>query len=174
MKAIRFVPLRDQERSAFSCGEPSLDVYLKTQAGQDMRRGFAAVIAAVHAGAPDIVLGYYSLSAASIDLTLLPEYIRRTMPRYGQAPAALLGRLATDAGIRGQGLGALLLANALLRAYTSELAWAVFLVSAQHEHAAAFYRHFGFSSFSHEALYLWLTRLEVQKLRPSGSRAAVQ
>ena len=168
MNAIRFEPLQTQKRSAFSCGEPSLDAYLKTQAGQDMRRGFATVIVAVHADVPDAVLGYYSLSAASIDLALLPQNIQRTMPRYGQTPAALLGRLATDTRVQGQDLGALLLADALLRACNSELAWAVFLVSAKNERAAAFYRHFGFSSFSHEPLYLWLTRQQVQKLPGAG------
>jgi ribosomal protein S18 acetylase RimI-like enzyme len=164
MQAIRFEPLHAQEVSTFSCGESSLDAYLKTQAGQDIRRGFATVIVAVHASTPNIVLGYYSLSAASIDLTLLPENIRRKMPRYGQAPAALLGRLATDASVHGRGLGSLLLADALLRAYKSELAWTVFLVRAKNDHAAAFYRHFGFSSFGHEPLYMWLTRQEIQKL----------
>jgi GNAT superfamily N-acetyltransferase len=164
MNPIRFELLQEHDRSAFSCGEPTLDAYLKTQAGQDMRRGFATVIVAVNADTPNTVLGYYSLSAASIDLTLLPENARRKMPRYGHVPAALLGRLATDACVQGRGLGALMLADALLRAYKSELAWAVFLVSAKHENAAAFYRHFGFSSFSHEPFFMWLTRQEVQKL----------
>lgn len=164
MKTIRFESLQAQDRSAFACGESILDAYLKTQAGQDIRRGFATVIVAVHADAPDTVLGYYSLSAASVDLTLLPENIRRKMPRYGQVPAALLGRLATDTSVQGRGLGALLLADALLRAYKSELAWTVFLVSAKNDQAAAFYRHFGFSSFSHEPRYMWLTRGEIQKL----------
>jgi GNAT superfamily N-acetyltransferase len=162
---LHIEPLREQKRSSFSSGEPQLDAYLKTQAHQDMRRGFATVIVASMPEKPDIVSGYYSLAATSIDLTYLPEDVRRKMPRYGQVPAALLGRLAVDSSLQGLGIGALLLANALLRACKSELAWAIFLVKAKQEKAAVFYQHFGFSSFSHEPLFLWLTRQEAEKLQ---------
>jgi ribosomal protein S18 acetylase RimI-like enzyme len=156
--------LRTQDRSVFSCGDAGLDDYLKKQARQDMRRGYATVIAASYPEAADVVIGYYSLAATSMDLTSLPGDMRRKMPRYGQVPATLLGRLAVDMRAQGQGHGALLLADALVRAHKSELAWAVFLVRAKHEKAAAFYGHFGFTSFSHKPLLLWLTRNQVQKL----------
>lgn len=35
----------DLDKSGFACGEPALDAYLKKQAGQDMKRGFATVVA---------------------------------------------------------------------------------------------------------------------------------
>lgn len=159
-----FEVLADHDTAAFYSGEDTLDRYLRTQAGQDMRRGFATAIVAVRPDAPRQVQGFYTVSAASLDLTELPDTLRRKLPRYGQVPAALLGRLAVASDKQGQGLGALLLADALLRTYRSELAWAVFLVRAKSTQAAAFYRHFEFSPLHGNPLLLWITRQQVKKL----------
>jgi len=153
----------NQDRSGFFCGEDALDRYLKTLASQDMRRGFSNVVVAMRPDSP-VIQGYYTLSAASVDLANLPEALRRKMPRYGQVPAVLLGRLAVSRDAQGQGLGARLLADAMMRAVRSDLVWAVFIVKAKNERAAAFYRHFDFCPFGHEPLLLWLTRRQVQVL----------
>ena len=154
------------DRTGFTCGDETLDQYLKTQAGQDMRRAFANVIVAVKPGSNDIC-GYYTLSAASVDLTSLPDTLRGKLPRYGQVLAVLLGRLAVAQTAQGQGLGALLLADAVKRANRSELGWAVLMIKAKHDQAAAFYHHFGFHSFAHDQLLLWATRGELKKLTES-------
>ncbi len=151
------------DRAGFACGDDALDQYLKTQAGQDMRRGFANVIVAVKPGGGELC-GYYTLSAASVDLTSLPDKLRNKLPRYGQVPAVLLGRLAVAQNLQGQGLGALLLADAIKRSDRSELGWAVLLIKAKHEQAASFYHHFGFQGFAHDRLLLWATRGELKKL----------
>lgn len=151
------------DRASFACGETALDQYLKTQAGQDLRRGFASVIVGVKRGSSDICV-YYTLSAASVDLTSLPESLRNKLPRYGQVPAVLLGRLAVTLDAQGQGLGALLLADAVKRSTHSGLGWAVLMIKAKHERAAAFYQHFGFRSFAHDSLLLWATRQELKGL----------
>jgi GNAT superfamily N-acetyltransferase len=151
------------DRGNFTCGDEALDRYLATQAGQDMRRGLANVIVAAKPGEASI-LGYYTLSAASVDLTALPESSRRKLPRYGQVPAVLLGRLAVRTRTQGRGLGSLLLADAIGRALRSELGWAVFLVKAKHERAAVFYRHFGLAGVSDDSLLLWITRKEAERL----------
>jgi len=151
------------DRAGFTSGEAALDQYLKTQASQDMRRGFANVIVGVKPGSSNIC-GYYTLSAASVDLTHLPETLRNKLPRYGQVPAVLLGRLAVSQAAQGQGLGSLLLADAVKRAERSELGWAVLIIKAKHDQAAAFYHHFGFHSFAHDQLLLWATRQELKRL----------
>ena len=151
------------DRSGFSCGEEALDRYLVTQAGQDMRRGFANVIVVTRCDTAAI-LGYYTLSAALIDLTDLPEDLRGKMPRYGQVPAVLLGRLAVAESCQGQGYRAILLADAIKWALRSELAWAIFLVKAKHEQAATFYKHLGLASFAHDSLLLWVTRKDIEKI----------
>ena len=153
-------------RTGFTCGDEALDRYLHTQAGQDMRRGFANVVVAVKPDSNDIS-GYYTLSAASVDLTSLPDSLRNKLPRYGQVPGVLLGRLAVAKSAQGQGLGALLLADAVKRSERSELGWAVLLIKAKHEQAAAFYHHFGFHGFAHDQLLLWATRQELKGLAGS-------
>ncbi|MDR1922304.1 MAG: GNAT family N-acetyltransferase [Candidatus Adiutrix sp.] len=151
------------DRAGFISGEAALDQYLKTQASQDMRRGLANVVVAAKPGSNEIC-GYYTLSAASVDLTDLPESLRGKLPRYGQVPAVLLGRLAVAQKAQGQGLGALLLADAVKRADRSELGWAALTIKAKHDKAASFYRRFGFHSFPHEPLLLWGSRRELKAL----------
>lgn len=167
---LRLEPLRvdsgGQDRTRFCCGDETLDRYLSAQAGQDMRRGFANVIVAVKPGS-EMILGYYTLSAASANLGDLPDTLKSKLPRYGQVPAVLLGRLAVDISAQKQGIGALLLADAVKRAYGSELAWALFLVKAKNTRASDFYRYFGFASFTHEPLWLWITRRGIVRLLES-------
>lgn len=154
------------DRAGFSCGDEALDRYLMTQAGQDMRRGFANVIVATKPDS-ETILGYYTLSAASANLEDLPDTLTSRLPRYGQVPAVLLGRLAVDLSAQKRGFGALLLADAVKRAHSSELAWALFLVKAKNERASDFYRHFGFAAFAREPLWLWSTRKEIDSLLSS-------
>ena len=75
--------------TAFSCGIPALDHYLARRAGQDVRRRIARVFVCT-AGGADAVLGFYTLSALSIDVTSLPERLSRKLPRH-PVPCALIG-----------------------------------------------------------------------------------
>ena len=91
------------DRAAFSCGVDALDRYLKTQAGQDVRRRIANCFVAVSAGSAQVA-GFYTLAAASIPLTALtPDQVRK-LPKYPVLPAALLGRLAVDTRHAGESL----------------------------------------------------------------------
>lgn len=154
---------KTHERGQFRCGEDALDRYLKEQAGQDMKRHCSTVVGAAK---PDsrAVLGYYAVSSAIVRLDGLPEPERKRLPRYEHIPAVLLGRLAVAEQEKGQGLGSLLLADAVTRACRSDIAWAVFIVKAKHEKAAAFYRHFGFRPFTGDPLLLWNTRKAISSI----------
>lgn len=72
----------DMDRSGFACGETALDSCLQKLAGQDMKRGFATVIVARAETAPNKIIGYYTLSAASVFLDNVSEELARKMPRY--------------------------------------------------------------------------------------------
>lgn len=152
------------DRRGFSCGEPALDAYLHKQAGQDMRRGFATVIAARQSMSPEKVVGYYTLSAASILLNSLPNETARKMPRYPSVPAIRLGRLAVDISKQKQHVGSLLVMDALRRACRNELAWAIFLVDAKSEKSAVFYEKFLFQHFQENSLALWMVRKNAEKI----------
>lgn len=154
----------DLDRSGFACSEPALDIYLQKQAGQDMKRGFATVVAARESSSPDVIVGFYTLCAASILLTALPEDTARKMPRYPSVPAIRLGRLAVASSVQGRHIGSLLVMDALRRACRNELAWAAFLVDAKSEKAAVFYEKFLFQRFSENRLALWMHRKQAEAL----------
>jgi GNAT superfamily N-acetyltransferase len=152
------------DRRNFSCGTPELDTYLHRQANQDVARGFATVVLARAMDDPETILGYYAFSAASVPVVALPVEISGKMPRYRNVPAMLLGRLAAALFMQGRRIGSLLLFDALRRACVSEIAWAIFLVDAKNERAAAFYKKFRFLRFHHAPHSLWVTRKQAESL----------
>ena len=129
-------------RAAFSCGVEALDAYLRKQAGQDVSKHVAAAFVITPNGVT--IAGFYTLSAHIVNLGDLPDHIAKKLPRYPNVPATLLGRLAVSQDFRGQGLGELLLLDALKRVLGSirEVASAVVVVDAKDERAREFYvRH---------------------------------
>jgi GNAT superfamily N-acetyltransferase len=102
------------ERTSFVRGQPALDDWLKLRAGQFDRKGLARTFVAVRP-APTQVLGYYALSSHRVRFDALPEDQAKGLPKI-DVPVILLGRLAVERTMQGQGLGSFLLIDALLRA----------------------------------------------------------
>lgn len=136
----------EHDRAAFACGVDSLDRYLKTQASQDVRRKANAVFVLVAGEAPQTILGYFTLCATAIEQGDVPEAARKFLPRYPLVSATLLGRLAVSVARQGGGLGGILLAHALQRAYASAntVGASMVVVDAIDERACAFYAAHGF------------------------------
>lgn len=154
----RVEPLSKQhDRSAFSSGIEPLDRYLREQARQDARKRVAAPFVLCE-GKSNQVLGYYTLSALSIDIGAWPDDVAKKLPKYPLVPATLLGRLAIDARLRGKGIGEHLLIDALRRALAAsrEVASVAVIVDAKDEGAVAFYGHYEFISFADEPSRLFL------------------
>lgn len=144
---FRLEPLGKQhDRAAFSCGEQSLDQYLKTQASQDMRRKANAVFVMVGADAPAQIIGYFTLCAYTLTQNTVPEAARKYIPRYPLVSATLIGRLAVNKGNQGRGNGAILLVRALRKAYenASVVGSSMIVVDALDERATRFYEAHGF------------------------------
>ena len=155
--AFTIEPLsRRHDRAAFSSGLPELDHYLTRQAGQDVRRRIARVFVCT-AGDADAVLGFYTLSALSIDLTSPPERRSRKLPRH-PVPCALVGRLAIDRSAHGRGLGRMLLADAVVRtvAASDTVAMHALIVDAANADAKRFYERFGFMPLTNDPMRLFL------------------
>jgi len=154
------------DRAAFSCNAEPLDRYLKVTSIDDMGRKVAQVRVICE---PDstVVIGYYSLSATSIELNDLPEKIKKKMPHYNTLPAVLLGRLAVDSKYQGQGVGRRLLVDALRRCFRvseSEMGAIAVLVDAKDENAARFYEHCGFQRFLEGELRLFIPMSKIQPM----------
>ena len=139
---LAIAPLNDtHDRAAFACGVESLDRYLHTQAGQDVRRRANGVFVLSERAAPRTVLGYYTLCATALGPGGIPDAARKHLPRYPLVSATLIGRLAVASGLQGRRLGAVLLADALKRALASAgtVGSSMVVVDAIDESAAEFY-----------------------------------
>jgi predicted GNAT family N-acyltransferase len=134
------------DRAGFTCGLESLDRYLKTQAGQDVRRKANAVFVLGLETEPERVFGYYTLCAMAISQGEVPEAARKHVPRYPLVSCTLIGRLAVAKDQQGQRLGSILLADALQRAFesASTVGSSMVKVDALDEAAAGFYAAHGF------------------------------
>ena len=158
---------KHHDRSRFQCGSASLDRYLQQQARQDAEKRVAApFVALLPRGEDPRVLGYYTLSASLPPLGNLPDDITRKLPRYPQLPVTLLGRLAVDQTMKGQGLGEFLLLDALHRSLASaaQIAAMAVIVEAKDDAAAAFYRHFSFIALQANPRRLFLPMKTVAQL----------
>ena len=108
-------PLADHhDRAGFHCGKPPLDDWIRRSVGQYQRRDLARAYVLVRPGQPR-VHGYYAISNRHIDFAHLPPSRVKKLPRSLPLPAVLIGQLAVDQGVQGQGLGDVLLADALRR-----------------------------------------------------------
>lgn len=147
---------RRHDRAAFACGLLELDRYLAHQASQDIRRRITRVFVCT-AGQANAVLGFYTLSALSIDLASLPDELSRKLPRH-PVPCALIGRLAVDRSMHGRGLGRMLLADALKRTVAAgeTVAMHALIVDAANEEAKRFYERFGFAPLTDDPMRLFL------------------
>lgn len=146
-KGYRLEPLgKFHARDAFFCGVESLDLYLKTQASQDMRRKANAVFVLVQPEAPRTVLGYFTLCSYGLLPGIIPDEARKHIPRYPFVSATLLGRLAVQKELQGQGIGSILLAQALQKAYENAdiVGSTMVVVDALDDSAARFYAAHGF------------------------------
>jgi GNAT superfamily N-acetyltransferase len=143
----RVEPLgREHNRAEFACGVESLDVYLRTQASQDVRRKANAVFVMAPEERPAWIAGYFTLCAFGLSPGAIPEEARRFLPRYPLVSATLMGRLAVHSELQGRGLGAMLLATALRKAYENAdvVGSSMVVVDAIDEKAAKFYQAHGF------------------------------
>ena len=168
----KFTLLGGQDRAAFSCGKPDLDNYLKTQASQDMRRQLAACHVLIDQDHPSQIVGYYTLSTADVAFTDLPHEMRKKAGRYKAVPAILLGRLAVDVTFQGQGIGKVLLVDALLRTLelSAQVGIMLFIVDALEESVVMFYEKYDFKRFDTHPMRLYVSISKVRDMfaKPQG------
>ena len=130
--------------SAFVCRELELNTWLAHRALENQYRGWSRSF--VICGDDDTtILGYYCLSAASLDRGDAASSLRRNAP--DPLPVILLGRLARVENPEHRGLGDILLDDALLRAAfggTLHVGACALMVEARHPRVAGWYENRGF------------------------------
>ena len=162
----RVEPLgRHHDRAAFASGVEPLDRYLREQAGQDARRRVAVPFVLCE-GKGNAVLGYYTLSASSVDVGAWPEDVAKKLPKYPLVPVTLLGRLAVDARLRGKGAGEHLFMDALRRALEAsrQVASSAVVVDAKDDIVVSFHEHYGFMRFADQPRRLFLPMAVIEQM----------
>ncbi len=165
MRAWEIQPLRGlHERAGFDCGQQSLNEWLQQRAGQWDRKELSRCYVAVRPGESK-VLGYYAISSHHVSFQALPDDQAKGLPNI-DIPVVLLGRLAVDLSVQGQGLGRCLLVDALRRAerVATQLGVRAVEVDAMDEAARQFYMKLGFVSLVDDPRHLLLPMHVIRKL----------
>ena len=153
---------REQLLEEFDCGKEDLNRFLKRQAWANQQSHSAQT----YVLAKDLrVLAYYSLAAGSVTHDEATVRVRKGQARH-PIPVILLARLAVDATAHGQGLGAALLKDALVR--TAQAADTIgaraLLVHAKDDSAKAFYEHFTFEPSPSDPCHLLLIMKDLLRI----------
>ncbi len=153
---------KNHDRRAFTCGIEALDVYLKRFA----RQHAAANISRTYVAASDAKInGFYSLAMSGIRRENLLQRHANRFPNF-PLPVARLARLAVALDHQGQGLGELLLANALQRCLhiSESIGMVGVIVDAKDERARAWYQRYEFESLPDAPLTLWLPTAAIPRI----------
>lgn len=148
------------DASSFDCGVEPLNVFPRRYALTNQSNGSARTFVVCRDGP---VVGYYSLSAASVTFEQTPERIRKGLARH-EVPLVLLARLAVDRSAQGQGLGFSLLLDAFARFLrVQESIGAHGLIAhAKDDAAKAFYEKWGFVADEGLPYHLYVLTKDVQ------------
>jgi GNAT superfamily N-acetyltransferase len=135
---------KKHDRESFDCGEAALNEFLRRYARKSHDLGGAKTFLAVEDGGDKAILGFYSLSPASVDYARMPEIIRRGLGRH-DVPGFRLARLAVDRAWQGQGIGGQLLLAAGRRCLlaSAEVGGVVLVIDAKNERVAGWYASYG-------------------------------
>ena len=148
--------------TAFSCGKDPLDAFIRKRALQNQSNNSARTFVTTRTGS-SVVVGYYSLCAASVEYDQTPERIRKGLARH-EVPLVLLARLAVDSSCQGMGLGASLLIDAFGRFLTAQesIGARALLAHAKDEDAKAFYEKWGFVATESLPLHLHILSKDIR------------
>lgn len=155
---------RSHDRAGFDCGDPHLNEYLRRYARQNHESGAAKTLVAAPVSDPRKILGFYSLSPASLAYSRTPDVVRRGLGRY-EVPVFRLGRLAVARSMQGQGLGGQLLLAAGRRCLrvAAEVGGVALLIDAKDERAAEWYAGYGAAPLLDAPLSLVLPLTSVER-----------
>jgi len=131
-------------RDTFDCGDDVLNDFLRRYARKSHELGGAKTFLAIDDTDNTTILGFYSLSPASVAYARTPEIVRRGLARH-DVPGFRLARLAVDRRVQGQGLGGQLLLTAgrrCLRA-AAEVGGITLVIDAKNDRVAAWYASYG-------------------------------
>jgi GNAT superfamily N-acetyltransferase len=138
-------PIRKtHDKEAFDCGDEALNEFLCRYARKSHDLGGAKTFLAIDNRDNKTILGFYSLSPASVAYARTPEIVRHGLARH-EVPGFRLARLAVHRKVQGLGLGSQLLLAAGRRCLLAsvEVGGVVLVIDAKNERVAGWHRSFG-------------------------------
>jgi len=153
------------DRRTFTCGVESLDRFLQANAHQAASKGLSQTYVAIDDADESVILGYYTLTTCMVEAGELPETFSRKLPN-GELPASLVARLAVAERVKGQGVGSLMLMDALTRCarVAEEVGGVAVVVDALDEAAVQFYERFGFSRLEPRGLKMFIPMATIRTM----------
>ena len=163
MKTIE--PLhKNHNREQFDCGVEVLNQFLRTTARQHLQKGISRTFVLSDRLNDPIeqqdclqhIIGFFTLTICEISSEKLPSTIANKYP--SQVPGVKLARLAVDKQWQRQGIGEILMVEAMQRALiVADTAGGVGLfVDAKDESAQSYYARYGFITLADNPLEMFL------------------
>lgn len=136
---------RAHDRKGFDCGQAELNDYLARYARQAHESGAAKTYVAVDAEDGVTVLGYYTLSPAQVEFSLVPALARPAGGGRHPVGGFRLARLAVGKAFQGQGFGGQLLVAAAERCIkvSAQVGGTMLLIDAKDRRLADWYKTYG-------------------------------
>lgn len=165
---IRIMTLSpDFDRTRFDCGVPSLNEYLAKYARQNEENHLTRTRIALDP-AVGCIAGYYTTGFATVTFEEIPE---RGLPKKYPFTVGLLAQLAVDKDFQGQGLGRLLLFDALARFEQADSLSAIpaVVLDLREPSLRSYYERLGFvncGSTAPQRMYLLMKTIAKMGLNP--------
>lgn len=149
----------------FDCGNFDLNNYLIKYALKNQQSDSSTTYIAC---LEDNVIGYYTLTVASVIHENAPPRISKGLPKY-PIPVALLARLAVSKEFQKRGIGRGLLKNCLIRVNEAAdlIGIRALLVHAKDEKARDWYQQFDFEPSPTDPLHLFLILKDIRAILES-------
>jgi len=145
---------------AFCCGVDSMDSWLKQRALKNQFSGASRTFVCCENSE---VMAYYSLASSAVTTSNATGRFRRNMP--DPVPVVILGRLAVDKSLHGQGVGRALVRDAGMRVIqvAETIGIRGMLVHALSDEAREFYLRVGFEPSSIDPMMLMVTLRDLEE-----------
>jgi predicted N-acetyltransferase YhbS len=148
------------DTESFACGMESLDRWLKQRTLKNQATGASRTFVLCEGRR---VLAYYALASSAVAAGEATGRVKRNMP--DPVPVVVLGRLAIDQSLQGQGMNRALIRDACLRVIAAADAIGIraMVVHALSEDARAFHERIGFDSSPLDRMTLMATVADLRE-----------
>jgi ribosomal protein S18 acetylase RimI-like enzyme len=147
---------KSHDREQFDCGVAALNQFLRSTARQHIQKGISRTFILVDRDLPQKIIGFFTLTICEIRSEKLPDEIAKNYP--DRVPGIKLARLAVDRQWQRQGIGEILMVEAMQRSLlVADTAGGIGLfVDAKDESAQSYYARYGFITLEDNPLEMFL------------------